>query len=102
MRVVALGDNYVKAQVMDTWDAVVRGDLVGPFGEQLVENVVAPAPTSKELKGTVLTRARAVPDHHRPSTTSWSSTGAARDGVQVGNTFTIIREGDPTRRACSS
>ena len=37
LKVVALGDNFVKAQIVDTWDAVMRGDLVGPFGERLVE-----------------------------------------------------------------
>lgn len=96
LRVVALGDNYVKAQVMDTWDAVVRGDLVGPFGEKLVENVV-PRRNEKELKGTVLTAL--VPyltitaEHHFLVIDRGSS-----DGVQVGNTFTITREGDPTRQ----
>jgi hypothetical protein len=96
LRVVALGDNYVKAQVTDTWDAVERGDLVGPFGERLVEQVV-PRPNEKELKGTVVTAL--VPyltitaEHHFLVIDRGSS-----DGVQVGNTFTITREGDPTRQ----
>lgn len=95
LRVVALGDNYVKAQVVDSWDAVSRGDLVGPFGEKLVEQVV-PRRNEKELKGIVLTAL--VPyltmtaEHHFLVIDKGSS-----DGVQVGNTFTITRPGDPAR-----
>jgi hypothetical protein len=95
LRVVALGDNYVKAQVTDTWDAVVRGDLVGPFGERMVEQVV-PRRNEKELKGTVITAL--VPyltmtaEHHFLVIDRGSS-----DGVQVGNTFTITHPGDPSR-----
>jgi LysM domain-containing protein len=96
LRVVALGDNYVKAQIVDSWDAVVRGDLVGPFGERLVEQVV-PRRNEKELKGIVLTAL--VPyltmtaEHHFLVIDRGST-----DGVQVGNTFTITRPGDPARQ----
>ncbi|PTL78281.1 LysM peptidoglycan-binding domain-containing protein [Vitiosangium sp. GDMCC 1.1324] len=95
LRVVALGDNFVKAQVTETWDAVQRGDLVGPYGERLVEQVV-PRRNEKELKGYVITAL--VPyltltaEHHFLVVDKGSA-----DGVQVGNTFTITRQGDPAR-----
>lgn len=54
LRVTALGKDYVKAQVMETWDPVVRGDLVGPYGERMADSVV-PRRNQKEVKGVVLT-----------------------------------------------
>ncbi|QRK07662.1 LysM peptidoglycan-binding domain-containing protein [Archangium violaceum] len=96
LRVVALGDNYVKAQVADTWDAISRGDLVGPYGEKMVEQVV-PRRNEKELKGYVVTAL--VPyltltaEHHFLVIDRGSG-----DGVQVGNTFTVTRQGDPARQ----
>lgn len=96
LKVVALGDNYVKAQVMDTWDAVMRGDLVGPYGERLVESV-APRRNEKEVQGYIITAL--VPyltltaEHHFLVIDKGSG-----DGVQVGNTFTILRPGDSTQQ----
>ncbi len=96
MRVVALGANYVTAQIQDTWDAIARGDLVGPYGEQLVENVVIRR-NEKEVQGFVVTAL--VPyltitaEHHFLVIDKGSG-----DGVQVGNTFTITRQGDPAAR----
>jgi hypothetical protein len=93
LRVVRLGDDFVTAQVMDTWDAIARGDLVGPFGERLVEQVVARR-NEKEVVGSVITAL--VPyltitaEHHFLVIDKGSS-----DGVQVGNSFTITRQGDP-------
>jgi hypothetical protein len=97
VRVVALGDNYITAQISDTWDAIARGDLVGPYGEQMVEQVV-PRRNEKELQAYVITAL--VPylsmtaEHHFLVIDKGSA-----DGVQVGNIFTITRPGDPTRQA---
>jgi hypothetical protein len=96
VRVVALGDNYVTAQITDTWDAISRGDLVGPYGENLVEQVSLRR-NEKELKGVVVTAL--VPyltmtaEHQFLVIDKGSG-----DGVQVGNTFTITRQGDPSRQ----
>lgn len=95
LKVVALGENFVKAQIMETWDAVMRGDLVGPYGERLVESVVQRR-NEKELQGYILTAL--VPyltltaEHHFLVIDKGSA-----DGVQLGNTFTIIRPGDTTQ-----
>jgi hypothetical protein len=96
LRVVALGDNYVTAQITDTWDAIARGDLVGPYGEKLVDQVVGRR-NEKELAGVVVTAL--VPyltmtaEHQFLVIDKGSG-----DGVQVGNTFTITRQGDPTKQ----
>ncbi|WP_257456441.1 LysM peptidoglycan-binding domain-containing protein [Archangium lipolyticum] len=93
LRVVQLGDHFVTAQVMDTWDAITRGDLVGPFGERLVEQVVTRR-NEKEVAGVVITALvpylTLIGEHHFLVIDKGSS-----DGVQVGNTFTITRQGDP-------
>jgi hypothetical protein len=92
MRVVTLGDTFVTAQVMDTWDSVSRGDLVGPFGESLVERVVV-KPNEKEVKGLVLTALvpyLTITAEHQFLVVDKGSAA----GVQVGNTFNIIRQGD--------
>jgi len=94
MRVVRVSENVVTAQVVDTWDGMERGDLVGPVGERLTERV-APTPNTKALEATVITAL--VPyltllgEHH----TVVVDRGSA-DGVQLGNTFTILRQGDPS------
>ena len=96
LRVVAPGDPLVKAQIGQTWDAVARGDLVGPYGEKMLETVTA-KPNEKEIKGYVITGL--VPyltltaEHHFLVIDKGSG-----DGVQVGNTFTAMRQGDPAKQ----
>jgi hypothetical protein len=96
LRVVSLGDNYVTAQISDTWDAISRGDLVGPYGEQMVEQVV-PRRNEKQVQGYVVTSL--VPyltitaEHHFLVVDKGSA-----DGVQLGNIFTITRQGDPAKQ----
>jgi hypothetical protein len=92
LRVVTVGDTFVTAQVMDTWDSVERGDLVGPFGESLVERVVQ-RQNEKEVKGLVLTALvpyLTITAEHQFLVVDKGSAA----GVQVGNTFNIIRQAD--------
>jgi hypothetical protein len=92
LRVTRVSDKLVTAQVQETWDEVTRGDLVGPYGEQLAETV-APRPNEREVKATVVTAL--VPsltllgEHHELVLDK----GRA-DGVQQGNTFAIVRQQD--------
>ena len=75
------------AQIVDAWDVIVRGDMVGPFGERLVEQVV-PRRNEKEVRGYVVTAMvpylSLVGEHHFLVVDKGSS-----DGVQVGNVFTV-------------
>ncbi len=96
VNVMRLGDNYVTARITDTWDAISRGDMVGPFGEKMVEQVVARR-NEKELKGVVVTALvpyLSMTAEHQFLVIDRGSS----DGVQVGNTFTITRQGDPARQ----
>ncbi|HSP78337.1 MAG TPA: LysM peptidoglycan-binding domain-containing protein [Myxococcaceae bacterium] len=92
LRVTSLSERYVTAQIVDAWDVIVRGDLVGPFGERLVEQVV-PRRNEKEVQGYVVTAMvpylSLVGEHHFLVVDKGSS-----DGVQVGNVFTVIRQND--------
>jgi hypothetical protein len=92
LRVLTVGDKYVTAQITDTWDPIVRGDLVGPYGERLLERV-AEKPNSKALKATVII----------PMVPFLTMTGeqhflvmdkGSSSGVEVGNTFTILHRED--------
>ncbi|WP_171818957.1 LysM peptidoglycan-binding domain-containing protein [Pyxidicoccus fallax] len=93
LRVVRVSENVVTAQVVDTWDGMERGDLVGPVGERLTERI-APRPNAKEVQGTIVTALvpylTQIAEHH----TVVVDRGSAQ-GVQLGNTFTLLRRWDP-------
>ncbi len=92
VKVLTLSDGLVTAVLVDSWDEIRRGDLIGPYGEQL-SKAVSPRPNERELTGFVA--ASLTPDlwllgeHHLVVVDRGSA-----DGVQVGNTFTVIRQGD--------
>lgn len=92
VRVLSVGDKFVTAQVSETWDGIMRGDLVGPYGERLTERV-AIRPNSKALKGYIVTAMQPfltiTAEHHFLVIDKGSS-----DGVQVGNTFSVMRQGN--------
>jgi hypothetical protein len=94
LRVIRVSDNFVTAQVVDTWDGMERGDLVGPVGERLTERV-APKANAKELQATVITALVPYLTLLGEFHTVVVDRGSA-DGVQLGNTFTILRQGDPS------
>jgi hypothetical protein len=97
LRVVSVGDTLVTAQIMDTWAPIVRGNLVGPYGEKVMDRV-AIKPNTKQVKGHIVTAM--VPyltltgEHHMMVVDKGSA-----DGVQVGNTFTIVRREDSVGQA---
>lgn len=92
LKVVAVDDKLVTAQITDAWEPIERGDLVGPFGERLADQVV-PRRNEQEIKGYIVTSL--VPyltllgEHHFLVVDKGS-----KDGVQVGNTFTVVRQAD--------
>jgi hypothetical protein len=92
VRVLSVGDKFVTAQVSETWDSIMRGDLVGPYGERLMERV-AIRPNSKALKGYIVTAMQPflsiTAEHHFLVIDKGSA-----DGVQVGNTFSVLRQGN--------
>jgi len=83
----------VSMQIEETWDPITREDLVGPFGEKLGEKISA-RPNDRDLKGYVI--GSLVPaigifgEYHVIVVDKGSA-----DGVQPGNTFTVVRRQDP-------
>jgi hypothetical protein len=96
VRVLSVGDRYVTAQVSETWDTMGRGDLVGPYGERLVDRV-AIKPNSKNVKGHVVTAMQPfltiTAEHHFLVLDKGSG-----DGVAVGNTFSVLRRDNPIQK----
>ena len=92
VRVLSVGDKFVTAQVSETWDGIMRGDLVGPYGERLMDRV-AIRPNSKAMKGYIVTALlpflSMTAEHHFMVIDKGSA-----DGVQVGNTFSVMRQGN--------
>lgn len=96
LRVVRVDKGLVTAQIVDTWDGIERGDLVGPYGEKLTERI-APRPNTKEVNATVVTALVPYLSLIGEHNTVVLDKGSA-DGVQLGNTFTLLRQGDPARQ----
>ncbi|MFL5322519.1 MAG: peptidoglycan-binding protein, partial [Myxococcaceae bacterium] len=93
-KIVAVDKNVATAQIVKSYSDIEVGFLVGPFGEQLGE-YVAPKPNDREMKGYVVaseeTNLQLLGEHHYVIV----DRGTA-DGVQAGNTFTIVRNGHGT------
>src|SRR5262249_30667114 len=100
VRVVKSSGELVTAQLNpDTWDEVHRGDRIGPAGEQLKE-VIQPRPNDRQLKGYVIGVLVPFLTTLGEHNVVVVDKGRA-DGVQPGNTFTVVRQQDPiSRTAC--
>jgi hypothetical protein len=96
VKVLTLGDKYVTAQITETWDGIERGDLVGPYGERLMDRV-ATKPNAKALKAYVVTAMQpylTITGEHQYLVVDKGS----GDGVEVGNTFSVVRKENPSGR----
>jgi hypothetical protein len=91
-KVIAIGPETVTAQITDTWDEIHRGDLIGPANEDL-RLKVAQRPNGRTLDGVVLEMLvpylTMVGEHQLVLVDRGSG-----DGIQVGNTFTVVRRQD--------
>jgi hypothetical protein len=94
VRVNRTSEKKVRAQIEKAFDEIDRGDRIGPAGERLFETV-APVPNGHSLPNlTVVAPLNSyitiTGEHSRVLVDAGSA-----QGVQVGNTFTIIRQVDP-------
>jgi hypothetical protein len=92
LKVVSVGDKFVTAQIQDSWNPIMRTDLVGPYGEKVTDRV-AVKPNSKALKGYVVTALVPYLTFTGEHSVMVVDKGSAA-GVEVGNVFTIIRQED--------
>ncbi len=94
VKIISMTDKLVTAQIENTYDEVYRGDLIGPIGEP--HRAVTMRPNDRDLKGFIVATmepdATMLGENHLVIIDRGSS-----DGVQVGNTFTTIRQRDGMR-----
>lgn len=98
LRVDEPGKEQALGTITAAWDVVERGQYVGSLPVR--QDRVSAVPNSKNVKGYVVEAA--------PSRLSFVAEGylvvvdkGSADGVEVGNTFTIVRAGDPYTRQYS-
>jgi LysM repeat protein len=93
LKVLGVENKRVIGQLDRTWEEIERGNLVGPFGEPYLERLV-PRPNDRKAAGYILSSIDPMmvlgQDHY-----VLVDLGSA-EGVQVGNTFTVIRQNDPS------
>ncbi|MCC7071931.1 MAG: LysM peptidoglycan-binding domain-containing protein [Deltaproteobacteria bacterium] len=98
LRVDQQGKEQALGTVTAAWDAIERGQYVGALPVR--QDRVNPVPNGKNVKGYVVEAA--------PQRLSFVAEGylvvvdkGSSDGVEVGNTFTVVRAGDPYTRQYS-
>lgn len=91
-RVTKLEGEMVSARIERAFQEINRGDLVGPYGEELVRDVT-PKPNEKQLSGYILTTLTPYLTIYGEQHVVVIDLGRA-DGVQTGNTFSVIRQGE--------
>ncbi len=80
-------------EIVGDWEEMMRGDLVGPAGENMIR-VIAPKPNGKKIEEAYVVSAGRYwfsnyGEHEQMVIDKGSS-----DGVEVGNVFTIVRQMD--------
>lgn len=92
VRVDLLSKEQALGTILESWDPIERGDYVGelPIDSELVKSVA----NTKSVKGYVVdagtTKLSYVGDNYTVILDKGSN-----DGVQVGNSFIVVRAGDP-------
>jgi LysM repeat protein len=92
-KVVATDPRATTLVVTKAFDPIERGTYLGPWSDQIVKRV-APRPNAKKVAGYILATPRGnrseIGEHHFV----YLDKGRT-DGVEEGNTFTVVRSGDP-------
>jgi len=95
-KVISTDGELATVQITRTWEEIERGDLARPWTEQDIK--VAPKPNTREMRGIIVSAVRRGFTTYGESYEVFIDKGA-RDGVEVGNTFAVIRKGDGLRDA---
>ena len=91
LKVLSVRGEQATVQVERTFEEVGRGDMVRPWSAQ--DKRIAPKANTTEVKGVIVQAVNSdlstIGEHHEV----FIDRGTA-DGVQEGNTFTVVRRGD--------
>ncbi len=80
-------------EIVGDWEEIVRGDLVGPAGENMIR-AVAPKPNGKKIEGGVVVSAGRYSFSNYGEHEQMVIDKGSGDGVEVGNVFTVFRQMD--------
>jgi hypothetical protein len=93
-RITGVSEGVAKLEITSAIDVIERGDYLGPWNEKLIRQVPMRA-NSRSLVGEIIApevhSLTQMGEHH----TVFIDKGKA-DGVQEGNTFAVVRRGDPS------
>jgi hypothetical protein len=91
-KVVAVDKTAVSIFITASYDAIERGDRLGPWGESAYR-VVPSRPNAKEVRGVIVSSPVEQVNYFAQSQVVFVDRGKA-DGVEEGNRFTVVRAGD--------
>jgi hypothetical protein len=95
-RVVAVDAKAATVVVGQTYEPIERGDLLGPWTEKLLRPV-AMRPNARSVKGLIVAAQIDIVTQVGENHVVYVNRGKA-DGVEEGNVFTVVRNGDPLGR----
>ena len=90
-KVLSVKGDLATVQITRTFEEISRGDLARPWTEQNLR--IAPKPNTRELRGMIVSAVRHGVTTFGEANEVFLDKGA-NDGVEVGNTFAVIRHGD--------
>src|SRR5205823_7075144 len=87
----SLEGHLATVQITRTWEEIERGDLARPWTDQNLR--VAPKVNTREMQGVIVSAVRKGLTTYGEANEVFIDKGA-KDGVEVGNTFAVVRQGD--------
>lgn len=92
LRVVAIDRHVATAIIESTYDDISRGNYVGPWGS--LEKQIITKPSARDVTGVIISSLVPRMPYMGESHVVFIDKGK-RDGVEEGNIFKVIRQGDP-------
>jgi hypothetical protein len=91
-RVVAVDDRAASLVVVQAFDPIERGAMLGPWSEKFFRRV-EPTPNGQALEGMIVAGQQSVVSQFGEHQVVFVDRGE-KDGVKEGNVFTVVRSGD--------
>jgi len=94
-KVIAVDGRTATIQIVQAFDPIERGALVGPWTDKVVKQVVR-RPNTRQLAGVIVATRQDIVTEIGEYHVVFLDKGRA-DGVEEGNTFSVMRSGDPIK-----
>lgn len=92
-RVVAVDARAASLVIVQAFDPIERGAMLGPWSEKFFRRV-EPTPNGQALEGIIVAGQQSVVSQYGEHQVVFVDRGE-KDGVKEGNVFTVVRSGDP-------